>query len=238
MPVLMAERAEVALACRVLAARDLASGFLGHISRRIDAERVLVRCRGVEERGLAWTEPDDIRLVTLDGKAGRPGELDGWSPPNELPLHTVIYRRHPEALAVVHAHPEAVVAADLAGLAICPIVGAYDIHGAKLTARGIPVYPRSVLIRDLTLATEMADAMGEHQLVLLRGHGLTTRGASVPEAVLDAVSVDRIARLSLAVSAAGGVLRDIPAEDLAQLPDLGGSFNVATAWRHEVARLG
>ena len=53
---------------------------------------------------------------------------------------------HPDVDAVVHAHPPAVVAADLAGLRIRPVVGAFDIPGAKLAAGGVPVYPRGVLI--------------------------------------------------------------------------------------------
>jgi 3,4-dihydroxyphthalate decarboxylase len=59
----------------------------------------------------------------------------------------------------------------------------------------------------------------------------------VPEAVLRAVSVDRIARLSLDVVSAGGRLVDLPEDDMAELPDLGSSFNHSTAWRHELARL-
>jgi 3,4-dihydroxyphthalate decarboxylase len=52
------------------------------------------------------------------------------------------------------------------------------------------------------------------------------------------VSVDTIARLSLDVVKAGGTLTDLPERDLAELPDLGGSFNHGTAWRHELARVG
>jgi 3,4-dihydroxyphthalate decarboxylase len=110
--------------------------------------------------------------------------------------------------------------------------------GTKLAAGGVPVYSRGVLIRNRRLAAEMVDAMGERPVVLLRGHGLTSAGPGVAEAVLRAVAVDRIARLSLAVVSAGGRLRDLPEEDLAELPDLGGGFNVETAWRHELARLG
>mgnify|MGYP000509970449 CR=1 FL=1 len=94
------------------------------------------------------------------------------------------------------------------------------------------------VVRDRRLAAEMVDAMGDRPVVLLRGHGLTSTGAGVAEAVLRAVSVDGIARLSLTVASAGGVLRDLPAQDMAELPDLGGGLNLATAWRHEVARLG
>jgi hypothetical protein len=55
------ERELVAVACRVLAARGLADGILGHISLRVSGEAMLVRCRGPRERGLAFTTPDDIR---------------------------------------------------------------------------------------------------------------------------------------------------------------------------------
>lgn len=224
-------------ACRVLAARGLAEGFLGHVSVRID-DALLIRCRGPEERGLAWTTPDDIRLVDHTGRPAAPGELDGgWTPPNELPLHTAVLRADPGFRAVVHAHPPAVVAADLAGLAIRPVVGAYDIPGAKLAAGGVPVYPRGVLVRNDDLAAEMVSAMGNRPVVVLRGHGLTSSGASVQEAVLRAIAVDVIARLSLTIVSAGGSLVDLPDADLAELPDLGAAFNEGVAWRHELARL-
>nr|WP_240969072.1 class II aldolase/adducin family protein [Streptomyces sp. HNM0575] len=231
-------RSTVAGACRVLAARGLADGILGHIALRVDERRLLLRCRGPEERGLAYTTAADIRLVDLDGRPGTPQELaGGYRPPNELPLHTEVLRTRPDAVAVCHAHPPEVVAADLAGIAIRPVVGAFDIPGARLAAGGVPVYPRGVLIRDRSLAAEMVSAMGDRPVVLLRAHGLTSAAASVEEAVLQAVSVDRIARLSLRVVGAGGVLRDLPERDMAELPDLGGAFNTATAWRHELARL-
>lgn len=232
-----AERALVADACRVLAARGLAPGFLGHVSLRVDAERLLVRCRGPRESGLAWTTPEDVRLVTLDGSAAAEGELDGWAPPHELPLHTEVLRERPDVSAVVHAHPESVVVADLAGLGIRPIVGALDIPGAHLAAGGVPVYPRSVLIRTRSLAAEMTAALGDRPVVLLRGHGLTSVAAGVPEAVLQALSVDRLARLALAVVSAGGVLHEVPPQDLAELPDLGPGLTTEIAWRHELARL-
>jgi ribulose-5-phosphate 4-epimerase/fuculose-1-phosphate aldolase len=232
-------RQQIALACRVLAARELAPGFLGHISVRVDEDRLLVRCRGPRERGLAWTEASDIRLVDMEGGPGAEGELDdGYAPPNELPLHTETLRTRPDVSAVVHAHPAAVVAADLAGLTIRTVVGAYDIPGAKLAAGGVPVYPRAVLIRERHLAKEMLASAGERPVVVLRGHGLTSMGGSVPEAVLRAVSMNSVAAMSLSVAQAGGTLHDIAEEDLQQLPDLGPAFNEGVAWRHELARLG
>jgi 3,4-dihydroxyphthalate decarboxylase len=235
---LAAERTLVATACRVLAARGLTPGFLGHVSLRVGEDRLLVRCRGPRERGLAWTTPDDVRLVDLDGRPADDGELDGWAPPNELPLHTEVLRARPDVAAVVHAHPPAVVAADLAGLAIRPVVGAFDIPGTTLAAGGVPVYPRGVLIRTRALAQEMTAAMGDRPVVLLRGHGLTSAASGVEDAVLQALSVDQLAALSLTVVSAGGTLRDLSAADMTELPDLGAGLHTETAWRHELARLG
>jgi 3,4-dihydroxyphthalate decarboxylase len=231
-------RATIADACRVLAARGLADGILGHISLRVDECRLLIRCRGPEERGLAYTTPADIRLVDLDGRPGAPRELaGGYGPPNELPLHTEVLRTRSDVASVCHAHPPEVVAADLAGIEIRPVVGAFDIPGARLAAGGVPVHPRGVLIRDRRLAAEMVASMGDRPVVLLRGHGLTSAAASVEASVLQALSVDRIARISLRVVGAGGELHDLAERDMAELPDLGGAFNTATAWRHELARL-
>jgi 3,4-dihydroxyphthalate decarboxylase len=230
-----AVREQVATACRVLAGRGLASGILGHISVRVGDDRLLARCRGPQERGLGFTTATDIQLVDLDGDVA---PEPGYAAPNELPLHTEVLRSRPDVTAVVHAHPQQVVAADLAGIRIRPIVGAFDIPGTRLAAGGVPVYERSVLIRTPALAAEMVEAMGSRPVVLLRGHGLTSTGASVAEAVLRAISVDTLAGLSLAIVAAGGTLADIPEADMAELPDLGDTFNQATAWRHEIARLG
>lgn len=232
------QREAIAMACRVLASRGLADGILGHISVRTGENELLVRCRGPQERGLAHTEANDIRLVDLDGNPAAEGELDsGYTVPNELPLHTELLRRRPDINSVVHAHPPQVVTADLAGLAVRPIVGAFDIPGTRLAAGGIPVYPRGVLVRNRELAAEMLDAMGDRPVVLLRGHGLTSAAPTMEQAVLQAISVNTLAGLSLQITAAGGQLQDLPCPDMAELPDLGGPFNIATAWRHELARL-
>lgn len=129
------------------------------------------------------------------------------------------------------------MAADLAGLTVRPIIGAFDIPGMRLAAAGVPVYPRGVLIRNQQLAQEMVAAMTDRPVVILRGHGLTSAAKTVEQAVLQAISVDTISRLSLQITAAGGTLVDLSDKDLAELPDLGQTFNVGTAWRHELARI-
>lgn len=231
------QRALVAQGCRVAAARGLVDGILGHLSLRVDDERLLIRCRSETDTGVAFTRPDDIRLIAFDGTAGAPGELDGYRVPNELPIHVETMLADSRHRAVAHLHPPAVVAADLAGIALRPIYGAYDIAGAWLAREGVPVYERAVLIRNSALGKEMVAAMRGRPVVICRGHGITSAAATVPQAVLQAISLDALARMSLRVRAAGGTLRAIDEADWAELPDLGPSFTADAAWRHEVARL-
>ncbi|OBK86071.1 3,4-dihydroxyphthalate decarboxylase [Mycolicibacter heraklionensis] len=230
-------RLEVAQACRVAAARGLVDGILGHISARVDEHHLLVRCRSDSDDGVAFTRPDDIRLIRFDGTPGMPGELDGYRVPNELPIHVETLLAHPEHRAVAHLHPPAVVAADLAGITIEPAYGAFDIPGAWLARRGVPVYPRAVLIRTTELGKEMVSAMAGKPVVICRGHGITSAAATVRQAVLQAISLDQLASMSLRIRCAGGTCKPIDEADWADLPDLGPAFTADAAWRHELARL-
>jgi ribulose-5-phosphate 4-epimerase/fuculose-1-phosphate aldolase len=232
------QRALVAQGCRVAAARGLVDGILGHLSLRVDDDHLLIRCRSDTDAGVAFTRPSDVRLIQFDGSAGAAAELDGYRVPNELPIHVETMLADSRHRAVAHLHPPAVVAADLAGITIRPIYGAYDIPGARLARRGVPVYERAVLIRNSVLGKEMVAAMRGGPLVICRGHGITSAAPSIEQAVLQAISLDALARMSLRVRAAGGTLRDIDDSDWDDLPDLGPAFTAAAAWRHEVARLG
>ena len=232
------ERATVAQACRVAAARGLVDGILGHLSLRVDDRRLLIRCRSDTDDGVAFTRPSDIRLIEFDGSPGSSGELNGYRVPNELPIHVETMLADPRHRAVAHLHPPAVVAADLAGIAIAPIYGAYDIPGAWLARGGVPVYERAVLIRNAKLGKQMVAAMRGRPVVICRGHGITSAAATVEQTVLQAISVDAVARISLQIRAAGGTLRAIDDADWDDLPDLGAAFTTEAAWRHEVARLG
>jgi ribulose-5-phosphate 4-epimerase/fuculose-1-phosphate aldolase len=227
-------RRTVALACRVLAHRDLAEDVLGHVSVRVGGDRMLVRCRGPQERGLLFTTEDDVRLVDLEGRGDLGGE---YAVPNELPIHAEVLRARPDVNAVVHAHPPSVLLAGLADLPLRPVFGAYNIPAMRMADAGVPVYPRAVLIRRAELGREMVTAMGDSDVCVLRGHGATTVGESVEQAVVRALNLDVLARVTLDLARLGRTASDVSSQDMAELPDLGGAFNDLAVWRHHVARL-
>ena len=224
----------VATACRILAQQGLAADVLGHVSVRLDADRLLLRCRGPEDRGLLFTVADDVRVVGLDGR----GDLDGgYAIPNEFHIHTELFRARPDVQAVVHAHPRDVMIADLAGIQLRQVFGAYNIPASRLANQGVPVYPRSVLVRTPELGRAVAAATGDSAACILRGHGVVTTGESVEQATLRALDLAELSRISTEVTLLGGRPHVLADDDMQELPDLGSSFNDVSRWRHYVGRL-
>ena len=237
---LAGRRLLVANACRILGARGLAEDVLGHISVRTGPDRILIRCRGPREEGLFLTQPADIREVDLDGKAADGEDLDGWSVPNELPIHAEVLRARPDVDAVVHCHPPSVLMAGLEGVPLRPVFGAYHIPAARMALEGVPVYPRSVLVRRPELGREVAAALGDKSVLVMRGHGITAVGSgehAVEQAVVRALALDVLARVSVESARLGGNAAELSPEDVAELPDLGGSFNDVMMFGHHLARL-
>ena len=227
-------REKVALACRILAARGLVEGILGHVSARVGEGAMLIRCRGPRDRGLRFSTARDVRLVDLDGGFLEDG--GGYAVPNELPIHGELYRARPEAGAVVHAHPWSALLCGLAGLELRPAFGAFNIPAMRLAIDGVPVFPRACLITRAELAAEMIAAMGDRDVCLLRGHGVTVAAAGVEAAVVRAVDLDVLTRVTVELARLGvHEPAAVGAADLAELPDLGSGFNEERVWRHLAA---
>jgi ribulose-5-phosphate 4-epimerase/fuculose-1-phosphate aldolase len=83
----------------------------------------------------------------------------------------------------------------------------------------------------------MLAAMGDAPVCVLRGHGVTTTGGSIAAAVLRALQLESLARITLGVARAGGRPEPLPPADVAELPDLGSTLNEDHLWRYHVARL-
>ncbi|BCB90293.1 class II aldolase/adducin family protein [Phytohabitans suffuscus] len=233
----MTHHRTIATACRILAGTGLAEDILGHVSLRTGPDRMLVRCRGPREEGLLFTREGDVREVDLDGRGDLP---DGYAVPNELPIHGELLRARPDVDAVVHCHPPSVLLAGVEEIPLRPVFGAYHIPAARMAAAGVPVYPRAVLVRRPDLGRELVAAMGQATVCVMKGHGITAVGSgphAVQQAVVRALALDVLARVSVDRARLGDRATDLPPDDLAELPDLGGPFNDLTMWRHHVARL-
>jgi ribulose-5-phosphate 4-epimerase/fuculose-1-phosphate aldolase len=224
----------LAEACRILAHAGLAEDILGHVSARTPGgDTILVRSRSPRERGLLFTMPGDIHEVV----AGIDPLPNGYRRPNEFPIHSQVLAARPDANAVVHVHPPAVVACELAGLALRPIVGAYNIPAMRMASEGFPVYPHSLLINTDELGESVAHALGERPVCILRGHGIVTVGDTVEQAVIRALNIEILARMTLDATHRGTPPPEVPAEDIAAMPDLGSMFNDTYVWQYHRSRL-
>ena len=105
----------------------------------------------------------------------------------------------------------------------------------RLAVGGIPVYPRSVLIRTPGLARDMLACMGDRPACVLRAHGVTVTGETLEQAVVRTLNIATLAAATLAAASAGHPAPDIPPEDIAELPDLGSAFNDESVWRYYCA---
>jgi ribulose-5-phosphate 4-epimerase/fuculose-1-phosphate aldolase len=233
-PELYQLRREVALACRMLALTGLTTPILGHVSIRLDPSRVLVRCRGPEERGLLATEVSDVRLVHIDDRGAVAG---GYTLPNEFPIHAEILRARPDADSVVHAHPRSALLAGLADIALRPVFGAYNIPAAAMATAGVPVFEHRGLVRSPERGRELAATLGDSSVALLRGHGIVTAGDRVVQAVVRAFDLDDLLSISVELARLGAEPDEVSESDRADLPDLGGTFNEDAVWRYRILEL-
>src|SRR3954463_8875182 len=187
------DRQRAAKACRILGKLDLTKAATGHVSQRGADGRILIRARGPDELGVRYTTANEVIAVGLDGK--KLDGPDGLVPPQEVFIHTAVYRARPEVNAVIHIHPPKVVIFTITNIPLRPIFGAYDPSGLNLVLDGIPTYGRSITITDDQLGKDFMAAMGDKRVCLMKGHGITTAGATVEEATVTAIKVNELAEM-------------------------------------------
>lgn len=176
-------RLEIAQASRILFGLGVVDAF-GHVSRRHPdrPDRFLM------SRSMApgQVTPDDVIEHDLDGEpVGRPGARVFL----ERFIHGEIYRARPEVNAVAHSHAPAVLPFTVVDTPVRPIAHTCGfLHGV---GRPFDVADEAgdgtdLLIRSADLGRALATHLGQAAVVLMRGHGFTTIGGSVAEAVFRA----------------------------------------------------
>jgi ribulose-5-phosphate 4-epimerase/fuculose-1-phosphate aldolase len=185
-------RVEVVKACRVLyAAGAVGDGLGGHLSVRLDDERILIKPRPVSWWGL---EPDDLIVIGLDGaRLDRPGQTSGV---REWPIHARIYTARPAVRCVLHAHPGASTL--MAALGIC--VEPLDQDCASLTDRVVVLDNGAVSIASPALGDEAASALGKADVLLLKNHGSIIACSGIAEVCVTAHKLEKVANTMLRAS--------------------------------------
>ncbi len=231
---LLPQRERLARACRVMGKLDITKSTYGHISMRVAAaaadgsDLVLIRARGPGESGIRYTAADDIILVDLDG--GRVAGRDDVHVPNEVFIHTQLMRARPDVQSVLHAHPATVILFAICDKPLLPLFGAYDPQALRLVRKELSYYDRSILISDDDKGRTLAEAIRSSKACLMRGHGITTCGATVEETTLTAIRLNDVAELNYRAYLLGNP-RPISDEDIETF-EHGKDVEWASYWRY------
>ncbi|MFN4180500.1 MAG: class II aldolase/adducin family protein [Armatimonadota bacterium] len=163
-------RREITQAGRRIWQDGLVAHTDGNISARLDSDWVLITPSGVNKGSL---KPHQILRVKIED-----GTVDGNGKPSvETPMHLAIYRARPDVNAIVHAHPPYATAFAAAGLALTePVFPEMIVRFGE-----IPLVPYATPGTD-RLAELVAEAMQDHEALLLQNHGAITVGRTLEEA--------------------------------------------------------
>ena len=230
----------VAKSCRILGKLNLTKEPSGHVSARIPGEdKLLIKARGPEESGLRFVTARDIITVDFAGK--KVAGDDGLDVPQEVFIHTWLYKMRPDIECVVHVHPLTVVLFTICNKPLLPLIGAYDPSSLRLLMEGLAAYPRSITVSSEKLGEEFARAMGGKPACLMRGHGITTAGAAIEEATLTAIKLNEIAEVNYRAALLGKP-EPIPQEDIDVILGSGGrrksAVHSVSNWRYYCKLLG
>ena len=198
-------RGEIGEVGRRLYDRTLISGNEGNVSVRL-GDALLVTPPGVCK---GFLTPEMIVKTDL---AGRP--TDGRRASTEVLMHTAVYRRRPDAQAVVHAHPTVATAFAVAGIALDQPL----IAEAVVTLGKVPVIPYGTPSTP-ELADNVGAAVCQAQALLLANHGALTVGDSLYRAWERMEALEQVAKITL-VSRLLGATHLLPATDVARLVEM------------------
>lgn len=174
---------DIASAGRDLAARGWTPATSSNFSMRVDASHAAVTISGRDKGRLST---DDVMLVDLQGAAVGTAAR----PSAETALHVQVYRRFPDARAVLHTHSRnqsvasRLYAAEglvrFSGWELQKAIAGYSTHDSVLD---LPVFPNTQDMAELVARVDAwLDAGKPLHGYLIDGHGIYTWGRDMAEA--------------------------------------------------------
>jgi L-fuculose-phosphate aldolase len=188
-------REKVAIACRILAQEGHESALAGQITARADAPGTY----WMLSFGLGFEEAQKSNIIRVDGDLN---VLEGDGMPNPSNrFHLWIYARRPEINAIIHTHPPHVSALAMIGEPLVPAhmdtMMFYDDCAYLPEWPGVPIGDEEGRL--------ISAAIGTKRSILLAHHGQLAACATLEEATMLSIFIERAARLQLLARAAGTI---------------------------------
>ena len=215
---------KLALANRILYDQNVVDGF-GHISVRHDKSPDHFLLSSNRAPGLV--NASDILTYDFNGDLTEPSDKRSYL---ERFIHAEIYRARPDVMSVVHSHSQSVIPFGATGQRLRPIfhMSGFLGSGSALFEIRDTAGNTDMLIRDMGLGKALAQSLGQHNCVLMRGHGSTTVGSSIEVAVYRAIYAEINAKLQIQAAALGPI--NFLTEEEAALAAASTEGQVVRAW--------
>ena len=201
-------RGRLIAAGRILEHQGLGDMTRGHVSVRLPDRNELFLMKP-HSIGFDEITAENILTIDLDG-AVVAGTARRHS---EVFIHSEIYRARPDVGSVIHVHPTHAIAFSGTGKPIRA-----SSQGGAMFKDALPIFDTTMdLIRTPEMGRAVAQALGPHPAVLMRGHGVAIAGATLEQAVVLTVMLEEACRIQLLADAVGGSTPEFPPEDIARL---------------------
>ena len=185
---------KLSMACRILAMQGHNDLIYGHVSALADSPgQYWMKGSGI---GLEEVTIEDLVLIDFEGNmiAGKRKRH------NEFPIHSEVYRTHPEIRCVIHTHP-----------LYSTLLASSEHRLLPITNMSCAFYPPAVnkfdessdLIVTAEQGSAVAKLLGEHNVVLLRNHGIVVAANSIEEACIRGVLLEHSAKAQVTASSMG-----------------------------------
>ena len=192
---------ELSIACKIL---EWEIGDIwGHVGVRLPENKgIAVQLfRRAEESKKDWLVHFDYSLNKLAGV----GTI-----PRETVIYTEIFKARPDVNAAVHCHASMCVAMSLADKPVSCV----HVQSGRF-GRGVPIYPRPIYILDESEGADLARTLGNANGMMIKGHGIVTVGKSIDEACINAVYMERTAKIMAMAQLFG--FKSVPDDFIEQL---------------------
>lgn len=228
---------DLVTANRILAHEGVLDSF-GHVSVRHPdnpGQFMMSRARAPEQ-----VEAGDIITFTHEGKPVSPNPLPG-KPYSERFIHGAIYEARPDAIAVVHNHSESVVP-----FSVMPKVKLRPLmHMAGPIGADINIWDShtkfgdtNLLVTSMDMGRDMAKAVGNRPVSLLRGHGCVVIGKSIREVVFTSIYLEINAKMQTSCLSVGNEINFLTPGEVELIGRGRAGFTLERGWENWCKRAG
>lgn len=193
---------EIISACQRIYQRNMLAAADGNVSARLDSERILITPSG---KAKAFIKPEDMAIINLEGEV-----LHG-NPSGERIMHLEVYKRCPQAQAVVHAHPPHAIAWSVAHPELKELP-AKCLSEVILACGSIPFvqYARPTTKQ---MAERLEEFLPKHRALILSRHGALAWGETLDEATNGMERIEHSSQI-LWIAKQLGTLTELPKEEV------------------------